>query len=482
MSSTTTSLDAGLDLATVTIDGIAAATTDSFEVVNPATGLPFASAPSVSPGQVDDAFTSSARAFETWKLDEDARRDRLAAAADAIDAAAPQLAAVLTAEQGKPLHEALSELANAAAWLRYFQGLDLPREVVQDDDQGYAEVFRRPLGVVAAITPWNYPILLAMWKIAPALRSGNTIVLKPSPFTPLTTLALGAVLRGVLPDGVLNVVSGPDPLGAALTSHPVPRKLSFTGSTATGKKVAAVAAEDLKRVTLELGGNDPAIILSDADIPAIAPYLFWGAFTNSGQVCLAAKRVYAHESVKDELIDALASLASSAVVDEGNVEGAQLGPINNRAQFERVTELVDDALANGARAVVGGSRIDRDGYFFAPTILDGISDGVRIVDEEQFGPALPVISFTDEDDAVRRANNTNFGLTASVFSRDLEHAASVAAGIDAGQVSINSHGGAVLPHLPFGGHKWSGIGVENGPWGLHGFTELQVIQSPPRAR
>jgi acyl-CoA reductase-like NAD-dependent aldehyde dehydrogenase len=321
---------------------------------------------------------------------------------------------------------------------------------------------------------------LAVWKIAPALRAGNTVVVKPSPYTPLTTLAFGRLLSRVLPPGVLNVVSGPDPLGAAVVAHPVPRKISFTGSTATGKKVAAAAADDLKRVTLELGGNDPAIVLRDADISQVAERLFWGAFMNNGQVCLAVKRVYAHENVHGQLVEALAGLARSVRVGDGTDEGVQLGPINNRPQFDRVRELVEDALHNGARAAAGGAPLDRAGYFFSPTILDGVSDGIRVVDEEQFGPVLPIISFRDEADAIARANGTNYGLTASVWSADHEHALNIAAQIDSGQVSVNIHGGGVRPHLPFGGHKWSGIGVENGPWGLYGFTEIQVITGPAR--
>lgn len=469
-----------LDLASVTIGGREVTTADSFEVINPATGEPFAVAPNITAAQLDDAFAAANTAQLTWRKDEQGRRAALRAAADAIDAAAPTLAGILTAEQGKPLSDALSEIGTATYWLRYYAELEIPKEIVQDDDNGYAEVLRRPLGVVAAITPWNFPIVLAMWKIAPALLAGNTMVIKPSPFTPLTTLALGAVLRDVLPAGVLNVVSGVDPLGASMSAHPVPRKISFTGSTATGKRVAAAAADDLKRLTLELGGNDPAIVLPGTDVAAIAPSLFWGAFGNNGQICLAAKRVYAHESVHAELVEALAEIARGVRVDEGTVEGAQLGPINNLPQYNRVSELVADALSNGARAAAGGRRIDRPGYFFEPTILDRIDDGIRIVDEEQFGPALPVVSYSSVEDAVGRANASMYALTASVWGSDLDEAYAVAGSIDSGQVSINSHGGAVLPHLPFGGHKWSGVGVENGPWGLYGFTELQVIQSPPR--
>lgn len=455
-------------------------TETTFGVINPATGAVFAHAPAVTPQQLDAVFASAERAFQEWKRDESLRRSALLAAADAIAAASGELSATLTAEQGKPLADAAAEIAHSVVWLRYYATLELPREVVRDDEKGYAEVFRRPLGVVSAITPWNFPLMLAIWKIAPALRAGNTIVVKPSPFTPLTTLALGKLLRGVLPDGVLNVVSGPDPLGAVLTSHPIPRKISFTGSTATGKKVALAAAEDLKRVTLELGGNDPAIILADANVSKIAEALFWGAFANNGQICAAVKRVYAHEKIHAELVEALAALAKSTKVDEGTAKGALLGPINNKPQFERLSELVSDAVTHGARVAAGGKRIDRPGYFFAPTILDDISDGVRIVDEEQFGPALPVMSFTDEADAIARANGSHYGLTASVWSEDSDRASRIAAEIDSGQVSINSHLGAIAPNLPFGGHKWSGIGVENGQWGLYAFTEIQVIASPPR--
>ncbi|GAA3395824.1 aldehyde dehydrogenase family protein [Cryptosporangium minutisporangium] len=469
-------------LRTLTIDGAAVETADRFPVVNPATGEPFATAPAIAPAQLDSAVRAADAAFGSWRRDEDARRAALLAAADAVDAAAGDLAAILTAEQGKPLRDAATECFLVSLWLRYYAGLELPPEIVRDDEKGYAEVHRRPVGVVAAITPWNFPLTLAMWKIAPALRAGNTVVIKPSPFTPLATLALGETLRDVLPPGVLNVVSGPDPLGASLTTHPLVRKISFTGSTATGKKVAAAAADDLKRVTLELGGNDPAIVLPDAPIAEIADTLFWSAFINNGQTCLAAKRVYVHESRHDELVDALAAIARDVQVDEGTAEGAQLGPVNNAPQFERVTGLVRDAVDRGARVAAGGDRIDRPGYFFQPTILSGVSDGLAIVDEEQFGPALPVIPYQDLEDAIARANRTTYGLTASVWSADPERAAIVAAEIDAGQVTVNAHGSAVTPDLPFGGHKHSGIGVENGPWGLYGFTEIQVLAGPPRRR
>jgi acyl-CoA reductase-like NAD-dependent aldehyde dehydrogenase len=461
----------------MTIDG-AAVPGGGLPVRNPATAEVFAQAPACTPEQLDQAVAAAARAYESWQHDDDARRAVLRQAAGTILASVSELAPLLTAEQGKPRSEAATEVRAAGAWLRYYAELEIPREVVQDDQRGFAEVLRRPLGVVAAITPWNYPIALALWKIAPALRAGNTMVLKPSPYTPLATLALGRLLSEVLPPGVLNVVSGPDPLGALLTGHPAVRKISFTGSAATGRQVAAAAAADLKRVTLELGGNDPAIVLDDADPEAIADALFWGAFANNGQMCMAVKRVYVARPRYQEVVAALAERARTVRVGDGSEKASRLGPISNRAQFDRVQDLVRDALAHGAVAAAGGAALERPGYFFAPTILAGLSDGVRVVDEEQFGPVLPVIAYRDVDEAVRLANGTDFGLTASVWSPDLERAAAVAARLQAGQVSVNVHAGAVRPDLPFSGHKASGIGVENGLWGLYGYTDVQALTRP----
>lgn len=462
---------------TMTIHGDAAVSTPSFGVVNPATGEVFAEAPDCTRDVLDAAMESALSAFRSWRNDEAARRVALHAAADAIDKNLDDLAAILTAEQGKPFADARGETGAVVATLRYFADLDIPSEVIQDDAVAFAEVVRRPVGVVAAITPWNYPLVLAAYKIAPALLAGNTMVLKPSPFTPLATLRMGEVLRDVLPPGVLNVVTGGDDLGQWMTEHGTPAKITFTGSVATGKKVALAAAPDLKRVTLELGGNDPAILLDDVDPDAIADRLFWGAFTNSGQICAAVKRVYAPESIYAEVVEALADRARTVKVGDGAEDGTQLGPINNRPQFDRVCELVDDAKRQGATFVTGGAPRPGPGYFFDPTIVTGVGDGTRIVDEEQFGPVLPVMPYRDLDEVVERANATHFGLAASVWSGDSDRADEVAASLECGTVWFNSHTifGA---HLPFGGVKWSGIGVENGSWGYYGFTELQVLYRP----
>jgi len=459
----------------LTVDGKSLRTERTFPVIDPATGRPFAEAPDASREQLDGAMAAAEAAFRGWRRGEARRRQVLLACADAVQARAGELARTLTQEQGKPLARATEEILGCAVWLRYTASLEIPVEVVRDDPQGRVEVRRRPLGVVGAITPWNYPVLLAVWKIAPALLAGNTVVLKPSPFTPLATLQLGEVLRDVVPPGVLNVVSGGDQLGAWITSHPAVRKVSFTGSVATGKKVAAAAAPDLKRVTLELGGNDAAIVLDDVDPKAIAPKLFWGAFANSGQVCSAIKRVYVPEPLYEPLAAELAALARAAKVGPGLEEGVELGPVNNRPQFERVRELVEDAKAQGGRILAGGAPVQgTSGYFFQPTVVADLEDGTRLVDEEQFGPALPILRYRDVEDAIARANATHFGLSGSIWSARPERAAELAPEMECGTVWINQHL-AILPNAPFGGAKWSGIGVENGPWGLLGFTELQVV-------
>jgi acyl-CoA reductase-like NAD-dependent aldehyde dehydrogenase len=451
----------------MTIAGDSVPTGETFGVRNPATGEVFAQAPECSREQLDAAFDAAHKAGRDWKSDEAARRAALLKVADVLLASTAELAPVLTAEQGKPLGDAGIEVFAAAIWCQYFANLETPPQIIQ-------EVVRRPLGVVAAITPWNFPLTLAFWKIAPALLAGNTMVLKPSPYTPLSTLKVAELLRDALPPGVLNVVSGGDDLGAWMTSHPVPRKISFTGSIETGKKVAMSAAPDLKRVTLELGGNDPAIVLDDADPATVAKAIFAGAFNNNGQVCSAIKRVYVPEALYDDVVDALAVHAKAIKVGDGTDPESKLGPINNAPQFERVKELVADAVSQGARAVTGGHAMDRPGYFFEPTILAGLSDGTRIVDEEQFGPALPVISYRDLGDAVDRANATHFGLSGSVWSADPDRAAKVAAELECGTAWINTHL-ALSPQQPFGGFKWSGVGVENGPWGLAEFTEFQAV-------
>jgi acyl-CoA reductase-like NAD-dependent aldehyde dehydrogenase len=461
-------------LVPMTIDGQDVATTGSFDVIDPATGTAFAAAPECTPEQLDAAMRSAQDAYRTWRRDEAARQKLMLEGAEAVLAATDRIAPVLTQEQGKPLADAQMEVRAVAVWLRYFAGLEVEDEVIQDNEKALITVARRPMGVVAAITPWNFPLSLAAWKIAPALRAGNTMVLKPSPYTPLATLLLGQVLAEVLPAGVLNVVSGSDPLGALMTGHPVPRKISFTGSVGTGKHVAASAAPDLKRVTLELGGNDPAILLDDIDVEAVAEKVFWSAFRNNGQVCSAVKRVYVAENRYDELVDALAAIASSTKVGPGSDPETKLGPLNNAPQRDRVEHLVNDAVSHGGQVVTGGARVDGPGFFYEPTILRGVTDDLAVVAEEQFGPVLPVLPFRTVEEALDRANGTNFGLSGSVWGADADRAAAVADELDCGTAWVNTHL-ALRPDQPFGGSKWSGIGVENGHWGLDAFSETKVL-------
>ena len=459
---------------TMTIGGSAAPTRSSYLVENPATGEILAEAPECSRQQLDEAMSTAADAFTSWSKDAGQRRRALEGLTAVIEANAEELADLITSEQGKPLAEARGELRGVYNNLRHFATLEVPEESLHDDQRVTVKVLRRPVGPVAAITPWNFPLGTAVAKIAPALAAGCTMVLKPSPFTPLTCLLFGELAREVLPGGVLNVLSGSNELGAAMVEHPVPRMVSFTGSVATGKRIAAAAAPDLKRLTLELGGNDPAIVLDDADAGSVAEGIFANAFSNCGQVCVAIKRVYAPERIYDKVVSALAERARAAKVGDGHLDGTEVGPLCNRMQFERVSELVADALAGGATAVTGGAAVGGPGYFYEPTVITGASEGTRLVDEEQFGPALPVLSYRDLDEALARANATHFGLGASLWTSDPDRAAALAPKIEAGTVWVNTHQSEV-PGQPFGGLKWSGIGVEGGRWGLIGFTEIQAV-------
>ena len=458
----------------MTVGGELLSGPESFEVADPATGKPFASAPAARREDLDRALEAAAAAFPRWRGDEDARRRALRACAARLRDALAELAPLLTREQGKPLARAREEILGCVAWFEYTAAQEIPVEVLRDDAQGRIELRHLPLGVVAAITPWNYPLLLAVWKVAPALRAGNTVVLKPSPFTPLATLRMGELLREVLPPGVLNVVSGGDELGAWMTSHPLPRKIAFTGSVATGIRVATAAAADLKRVTLELGGNDAAIVLPDVEPRRVAGELFWGAFANSGQVCSAIKRLFVHESRYEETVEALAELARGVRMGPGLDPDVELGPVNNRPQLERVEALVEEARAAGARIACGGRRREGEGWFYEPTVVAEATEGMRLVDEEQFGPALPVLRYRDPEEALARANGTPYGLSGSVWSADPDRAAALAAGLACGTVWVNQHL-VILPFTPFGGHKHSGLGVENGLPGLLGFTESQTF-------
>lgn len=451
------------------VDGVGTLT-----VENPATGEPAGEAPVASLAQLDDAVDAATAAGPAWAADPEGRRRALAAVADVLTANAELLARTLALETGLPVKDGGYEVAAAAAFARFRAATPLPVDVIHEDARQIVRVHRAPIGVVAAITPWNAPVMIAGEKISTALAAGNTVVLKPSPLAPLTTVLLGALLADVLPPGVLNVLVGDDDLGAALVAHPGTGMVSFTGSTAAGRAIMAAAAPRLHRLSLELGGNDAAIVLPDVSVEAVARKIFAGAFYRGGQVCAAIKRLYVHADVVEPLVAALARLAETAVLGDPLEPTTTMGPIANRPQFERVRSLVDRALAAGGTAVTGGSPRPGPGFFFPPTLVTGLDPDAELVTEEQFGPALPVLPFDDVEDAVAAANGTDFGLGASVWTSDVERGAELAARLDAGSAWVNRHA-LVAPDVPFGGTKQSGVGRANGAVGLDTYCELRTV-------
>ncbi|MEW2099847.1 aldehyde dehydrogenase family protein [Streptomyces sp. NPDC012485] len=452
---------------------------ECFDVLDPATGEPFDEAPDHDPDTLDAVVEAAHVAWREWRSDPATRTGALLAAADDVEAAGADLAPLLTREQGKPLSESYAEVARTAARLRYFAELEPGSQPITDGRPVRSEIRWRPLGPVAAIVPWNFPLQLASAKFAPALAAGNTVVLKPSPCTPLATRLLGSVLSSALPEDVLTIVTGGEPLGARLASHPGIRHVTFTGSIPTGRAVAKSAAASLTRATLELGGNDAAVLLEDVDVERVADRLFWAAFRNCGQVCMAVKRVYAPARIYSRVVEALAHRARTVVVGSGLDPVSELGPVNNADQLARVERYTAQALSDGARAAAGGHRLDRPGYFFAPTILADVPSTSRVVTEEQFGPVLPVLPYTSVDEAVEAANGTGFGLGGSVWGTDLDRAEAIADRLECGTAWINHHAELSLAQ-PFAGVKESGVGVAGGPWGLYGNLRPFVVHRPDR--
>ncbi len=456
------------------INGELVAGDKAMDVVNPATEEVLTECPWASEDQLNQAVAAAKAAFPAWSATSiDERKKVVGAIADTIEANAQEIAQLLVQEQGKPLQEAIGETYGTVAFFRYFMSLDLPVKVIEDSERRRVEAHHKPLGVIGAIVPWNFPLILMSFKIPPALIAGNTIVLKPAPTTPLTSLRIAELVKDVVPAGVLNVITDKNDLGAPMTAHPDVRKISFTGSTATGAKVMAGAAGLLKRITLELGGNDAGIVLDDVDPKKVAPQLYDSAFRNSGQICIAMKRLYVHEKVYDEICEELSRIADEAIIGDGLEQGTTMGPLQNKMQFDKVKELIEEARDKG-KVIAGGEVPDQKGYFIRPTVVRDIGDDARLVKEEQFGPVLPVLSFSDEDDAVTRANDSPWGLGGSVWASDLDRAHSVADKMDAGTIWINQHA-ALDPSLPFGGSKSSGLGTELGQEGLEEFTQLKVI-------
>ena len=444
------------------------------DVINPATGKAFAKCPVADEAQLDAAVAAAKAAFPAWAArTQDERAELIVKLADALQEQSADIARLLTSEQGKPLDQAGMELMICGFTLKTFAAMRLEPRSISENEKSRVYEIRKPLGVVAAITPWNFPLMMVVHKVGPALLAGNTVVVKPAATTPLTTLKFGEICQKILPPGVVNVICDQNDLGDKLTSHPDVDKISFTGSTATGKKVMEAASRAVKRVTLELGGNDAAIVLDDVDPVATAQKIFSAAMANAGQVCLAVKRAYVPDAIYDAFCDELARLAGEAVVDEGTQQGAQIGPVQNAMQFEKLKGLLDSARSEG-KIIAGGNAMDRDGYFIEPTIVRDVTDDARIVREEQFGPVLPVLRYDKIEDVLARANDSDFGLGGSVWGTDIERATKVAERVQSGTVWVNQHM-ALMPNIPFRGAKQSGMGTELGQEGLHEFTQATVI-------
>lgn len=459
----------------MTINGERISSVGGIPVIDPANQTAFTTVPDCSKSQLDAAVQAAQAAFPGWSATADVhRREMVNAFIDRVVAEADTLAPLITREQGKPLAKARSEINSAAFFSRGYAAVELQPDVLRDTPQQRVELRRRPLGVVGAITAWNYPVLMAMWKIIPSVLTGNTIVLKPSPYTPVATLRLGELAQEFFPPGVVNVVSGGNELGAWMTEHPGIRKIAFTGSGPTGKRIMASAASNLKRITLELGGNDAGIVLDDVDPAKIAADLFWAKFSNCGQVCAALKRMFVQRSVYQAVCDELVKFAKTVKMGPGTEDGMDIGPIQNRAQYLLVEAMVQEALAAGATPLYQSPVPEGAGLFYPITILTDVDPGMRVFKEEVFGPVLTITPFDDVEDALRMANASEYGLGGSVWSADTERASAIALRLESGGAWVNQHP-AMGPDIPFGGIKGSGIGVELGRLGLEEYTSLQVL-------
>jgi acyl-CoA reductase-like NAD-dependent aldehyde dehydrogenase len=462
---------------TLTIDGRAVSTPTTFDVLNPADGSVVAACPEATVRDVDAAVAAARSAFPTWSALGDAERvAKITAIADLIERHHQELSELITREQGKTQSGlgANFELGGAVAWSRVTAGLALPEETIQDNAAGKITVHRKPLGVVGSITPWNWPLLIAVWHIMPALRVGCTVVIKPSPFTPLSTLRLVALMNEVLPPGVVNVVTGGGDIGTYMSRHPGIDKMVFTGSIPTGRKIMGASAETLKRVTLELGGNDAGVVLPGTNIKPLLEKLFWGCFINAGQTCSALKRLYVHEDQYEEVVREFSAYVSKIPVGNGLDPANLIGPVSNEAQRDKVVSMVEEARSRGARIVTGGVKPSARGFFYPLTVIADASDDMRVVKEEQFGPVVPILKYSTVDEAIGRANSLNVGLGGSVWGDDPSVAARYAARLECGTAWVNQHS-TLHPLAPFGGVKNSGIGVEFSVDGLKEYTTVQVL-------
>ena len=463
------------------INGEAVESAETFDVINPSNGQAFDACAKGNATHVNKAVRAARAAFPTWSAKPIIeRREYCQKLAAVLEENAAELSQLIARETGKPVNGlngvgAGMEIGGAIGWTHVTAALDLPVEVLQDNDEARVEVHYKPVGVVASITPWNWPLMIAIWHVVPAMLAGNTVVIKPSENTPAATSRFVELANAVLPQGVLNLVNGAGDVGAALAEHEGVEKVVFTGSTATGRRIMSGAAATLKRLTLELGGNDAGIVLPDVDVKEIAAKLFGVSFHNNGQTCAALKRLYVHESIHDALCDEMAKVAKSVIVGDALDEATQLGPLQNKDQRDIVSRLADDARGEGGKFLCGGEAMEGPGYFYKPTIVAGLRNGHSLVDKEQFGPILPIIKYSETSEALAAANDCPNGLGGSVWSKDISAATEIAKQLECGSAWVNDHG-AIQPDAPFGGVKQSGIGVEFGEKGLKEFTTVQTVK------
>ncbi|KAI1113085.1 Aldehyde/histidinol dehydrogenase [Nemania sp. NC0429] len=430
---------------------------------------------------VDAAVSAAQAAAGPWAETPWAeRKKKLQGFATALESQTEHFSEMLVKENGKPLFWARIEVQSCVKWVREICELSLPDNIIEDTEQRRVVERYTPLGVAVGIVPWNFPLMLSFFKLPAALLTGNVFILKPSPFTPYCCLKVAELGLRFFPPGVLQALSGDDRLGPWVTEHPGIDKVAFTGSIATGKKILQTCSASMKRVTLEMGGNDPAIICADVDIAAIVPKVAMISFVNSGQLCMAVKRLYVHESIYDAFLAAMVEFVESSLkVGDGFAENSFIGPITHKAQFDRVTELLDHIKKNEFKVATKNSPdISQQGFFIPPVILDNPPEDSRPVVDEPFGPILPLLKWSEQSDVIQRANDTEYGLGASVWSKDVAQANQIASKLKAGSVWINTHG-ELEPNVAFGCHKSSGFGVECGVEGLKAYCNIQSVYSRP---
>lgn len=444
-------------------------------VINPANEMEVTRVASATIQQVEDTIHAAKHAFSSWKnIADDFVNDAFSKIMLDLRKEKDEIAQLITVEQGKTFAMAKFEVEAGISWIEYLIQLEVPIETIHDPSGKTIKVYNRPLGVIASITPWNWPFMIAIWHIFPALKTKNCVVNKPSEYTPLSTIKLVEIINRHLPKGVCSIVLGAGTIGKVLSEHSDISKVTFTGSTRTGQAILSHSVNTLKSVVLELGGNDVGIVLNDVDVSDIAEKIFNSAFLNAGQTCAALKRLYVHEDIFDELCSALIQIANQQVLGNGMLETTTFGPVQNKMQYDKVRALIHDALKNGGKIITPNRDIPTQGYFIAPTLITDVQEGIAIVDEEQFGPVLPIVKFTDIDDVIQRTNNTYYGLGGSVWSKDLEKAQQIANRMETGTVWINSHAD-LSPAAVFGGWKHSGLGYSFGLEGLLLFTHKQAI-------